>query len=192
MDKKHRIFIAINLPDDVKKKIVDFQKKWADSRLAGQAAARWVKPENIHITLVFIGYVIDKQLEEIRRLVRQIAENCSPFNIKLERICFGSPQGPPRMIWLEGERSKEFADLKNNLENALLDSAASGYNHLETRDFHPHITLARFKQLQRINLPKINVEFNESMFVNSIEIMESKLKRDGAEYVLFESINLGQ
>lgn len=183
MEKKRRIFIAINLPEDIKKKLVDFQKKWADLPI------RWTKPENIHITLVFIGYVASEQLVEICRVSRQVAENRSPFDICLERICLGPPQGPPRMIWLEGAKNRQLADLKNNLENALFNSKNSGYIHRETREFHPHITLGRFKHPQfRATAPKINLEFNESFAVKSVEVMESKLRREGAEYKIIKGI----
>ena len=48
MQKRHRIFIAINLPNDIKKYLVGFEKKWLD------LPAKWVNPENLHITLLFL------------------------------------------------------------------------------------------------------------------------------------------
>lgn len=186
MGKKYRIFIAINLPDDIKKKLIDFQKKWA------YLPMRWTKPENIHITLVFIGYATNEQVAEIRRVAREIAKKRQQFIVQFKKICLGPPGQPSRMIWLEGEKSKELADLKNNLENVLLDSKNSGYNHRETREFHPHITLGRFKYPQsRAAAPKIDTEFSESFVVKSVEVMESVLKRSGAEYAALESVDLG-
>ncbi|MBI4101693.1 MAG: RNA 2',3'-cyclic phosphodiesterase, partial [Candidatus Nealsonbacteria bacterium] len=50
---RHRIFLAINLPENVKKKLADFKSKWPD------LPCRWTKAENLHITLVFLGSVSD-------------------------------------------------------------------------------------------------------------------------------------
>jgi 2'-5' RNA ligase len=187
--KKRRVFIAINLPDYVKKKMLGWQQEWAN------LPARWTKESSLHITLVFIGYVGDEEMLEICQLVRQIGTQHQPFEIKLERICLGPPEGMPRMIWAEGEKNLALAKLKDDLENALLDSAKSGYNRKEARAFRPHITLARIKQREwRVlpSRPKIEKEISLSFPVESIEVMESQLLRDGAEYTVLESARLGE
>ena len=53
---KHRIFIAINLPEDIRKKLSEFPAKWPE------LPVRWTKKENIHITLVFLGYLSEEEL----------------------------------------------------------------------------------------------------------------------------------
>jgi len=185
--KKRRIFLAVNLPDSVKKKLLEFQRAWAD------LPVRWTKENNLHITLVFIGYVGDEEMLEICRLAREVTQKYQPFEIKLKRICLGPPNRPARMIWLEGERSPTLGQLKNDLENTLLDSAGSGYSHLENRVFQPHITLARIRQPEWQYLsvkPKIDKEISLVFPVISIEIMESHLSRQGPDYAILESVEL--
>ena len=53
---RHRIFIAINLPEDVKKELAKYQEKWPEF------PAKWMSPENIHITLEFLGYLTNENL----------------------------------------------------------------------------------------------------------------------------------
>ncbi len=187
--KRHRIFIAINLPERVKRNLVPFQKKWPE------IPAKWVKPENLHITLEFLGYLKDEELVEVCRFTKEAALKHNSFDINLIKICYGLPlsagqaldKKPPRMIWAVGEKSEEFTALKDGLDKSLGIS--------ESREFSPHITLGRIRKWdwQRIEpeeRPEINEEINLIFSVNSIEIMESVLKRGGPEYSIIESFNL--
>jgi len=185
--KSHRIFIAVNLPAPIKKKLLEFQRQWAD------LPVRWTKEPSLHITLVFIGYVDNEEMLEICQLARQAVKENQLFEIKLKRICLGPPGRPARLIWIEGEENLALTQLKNNLEEALLNSTTSSYNHQETRHFRVHITLARIRQEEwrcLPNKPKIDQEVSLSFPVESIEVMESRLLKDGAEYIILESIPL--
>lgn len=173
---KRRIFIAINLPDGIKKKLVDWQRKWIN---LDTKYINWVRKENLHITLIFIGYVTDDETYEICKMTKEVAKKHQPFFINLKRITIGPPGTTPRMFWAEGEESQELANLQNDLEN--------GSN---TRVFKPHITLARFKNQIARDLPEINDNFAYSIPVETIEVMQSNLKRTGPEYTILESINL--
>jgi 2'-5' RNA ligase len=148
----------------------------------------------LHLTLIFIGYVSDEQMHEICQATRQAAADFEPLHINFNRILLGPPgKKPPRMIWLEGEASQGLAELKKKLEQALLN-CDSGLRSTETRLFRPHITLARIKtdQWRRMeNPPAIEENFEAQVSVGSIEVMESNLKHDGAEYAVLESCALG-
>jgi 2'-5' RNA ligase len=185
--KNHRIFLAINLPKRAKKKLLEFQRERAD------LPVRWTKEANLHITLIFIGYVDDEEMLEICRVTKEVVQNHQPFEINLRQICLGPPNRPPRMIWIEGEKSSRLAQLKNDLEERLFNSAKSGFNHRENRAFRPHITLARIKQEEWRGLsdkPKIEKEVSLVLPVESIEVMESHLSRSGAEYAVLGSAEL--
>lgn len=180
--QRRRIFIAINLPEDVKRKLAEYQAKWPE------LPVRWTKPKNIHITLDFIGYVTDEELLEVCKTTKQVASRNACFDINLIKICYGpTDKKPPRMIWAVGEKSEEFTSLKNDLDKSLATS--------ENREFSPHITLGRIRkwEWQRIEpeeRPEVNEDISLSFSVDSIEIMESVLKRGGAEYTILESFNL--
>jgi len=176
---KRRIFIAVNLPSFIKKKIAGAEEKVADKNI------RWVKSDNLHITLVFVGYVSDQELAELCRVAREIAQKHESFEIKLNKICLGPFGKTPRMVWLCGEKSPELAALKNDLEEGLLN-ASTGLRHKEFRPFSPHITLSRLRQ--SADLP--DIPFGTAFPVDSVEIMESELKKSGAEYSMVESIPL--
>ena len=183
-----RIFIAVNLPENIKKELLLYQEKWPDLPI------KWVKPDNLHITLVFLGSVKDQEILEIDKAVKEIAARHQPFSINLNRICYAPPKKiPPRMIWAEGQKVEELANLKQDLEKSLIDS---GINFsLENRDFRPHITLGRikaweWKKIEPEERPEIDEEISLNFPVNSIEVMESQLKRGGAKYAILESVKL--
>lgn len=183
---KRRVFIAINLPEEVKKKLGEFREKY------DYLPVRWTKEPSLHLTLVFIGYVSDEQMLEICRAAREGVSVFMPFFINFKRIILGPPGKPPRMIWLEGEVSKELGGLKNQLEETLLN-VNSGFSHRENRPLKPHITLARIKMEQWRQLetrPVVEENFEAQVPVESIEVMESDLKKDGAEYAVLESCPL--
>jgi 2'-5' RNA ligase len=189
MQKRHRIFIAINLPEKIKKELADFQNKWPE------LPARWTSLDNIHITLEFLGYLTDQELADVCKITKEVVKRHNSFSINLNKICYGpADKIPPRMIWVSGEKSKELFELKNDLEKSLLESVRFAP---EKREFAPHITLARIRQwdwrkIEPEERPDINEDIDFSFFVDSIEIMESNLRRGGAEYSILESHQLGQ
>ncbi len=179
--------MAVNLPNNIKFELIKHQKKWFN------LPVRWTIKPNIHITLVFIGYTTDNEMYEICNITKKTAKQHQPFKINLNKIILGPPGKFPRMFWVEGEKSQELAVLKRDLENSLFDSTHVGYDRKEARAFHPHITLGRIKKTEWDNLkyqPEINQSFKHSFLVESIEVMQSNLKRTGAEYSVLESIEL--
>jgi 2'-5' RNA ligase len=184
----HRIFIAINLPEKVKQSLFFYQSKWPE------LPSRWTRKENLHITLVFIGYVRDEELPDICNVVRETASKNKPFSIILKRICYGpTDKKPVRMVWAEGEKSAEVAKLQRDLENSLTEGVPRFEG--ESRAYSPHITLARlktweFKAMEPTERPEISEDISLDFEVNSVELMESHLKRSGAEYSVLESFPL--
>ncbi|KPJ71173.1 hypothetical protein AMJ50_03030 [Parcubacteria bacterium DG_74_3] len=180
----HRVFIAINLPEEVKKELVNRQATWPE------LPVRWTKRENLHITLVFLGYLKDEEVFEVCEITKEIASKHDSFAINLNKVCYGPPKKiPPRMVWVEGEKSPEVAALKNDLEGSLLERVNF---HRERRPFAPHINLGRiraweWRRIEAEERPKVEEEINLSFPVDSIEVMESTLKRGGAEYAVLES-----
>jgi 2'-5' RNA ligase len=186
---KRRIFIAINLPKNIKERLLSCQNKWLE------LPARWTKKENLHITLIFLGYLSDEELPDVCNVTKEVASRNSSFSITLNKIIYGPPKKvPPRMVWAEGEKSKELGRLQKDLENSLLDSAVRRLEK-ESRPYAPHITLGRikaweFRQIEPEQRPEVSEEINLSFEVNSIEIMESQLKRGGPNYTMLESAPL--
>ena len=196
----HRIFIAINFPEKIKKELLDCQKNIDNLFLSSQEdfggkVVRWTKPESLHITLVFLSYLSDEEIMKVCNIVKEVAPRHSSFSVNLNKIYYGPPRKmPPRMIWVEGEKSKEFGLLRDDLENSLIGSGSVNYAP-ENRAFSPHITLGRiktweWKRIEPEERPEIEKEISLNFEAKSIEIMESRLKRGGAEYTVLNSFKL--
>ena len=197
---KRRVFIAINLPEGLKKRLKQYREKFeylpratpTGEVLRGLPVC-WTKAPSLHLTLVFIGYVSDEQMLEICRVTKEAAAKFEPFFINFRRIVLGPPGKAPRMIWLEGEASQELTEFKKELEAALID-CDSGFYRAENRPFKPHITLARVKagRWREANINQADIEQNldAQVEVGGIDVMESDLKSDGAEYAVLKACPL--
>lgn len=190
--KRHRVFIAINLPENIRQELMNFQLKWPE------LPVRWTKKDNLHITLAFLGYVREEELVDILSLVKEIVSKYQPFHLKLKRIVYGPPNNKksPRMIWAEGEKSQELGRLQEDLKNNLL-GFSSELKKEAKKIYIPHITLGRLRQweFRAIELeerPEINEEIDLNFEVNSVEVMESRLKRGGSQYTILESVYLSK
>ena len=184
----HRVFIALSVPESVKTELLSYQEKWQG------LPCRWTAKENLHITLVFLGNTSDTELQEISKILHEVAGRYAHFSIELSHISYGPSAKDPRMVWVEGKPSTELLNLQGDLSNALRRDSAPTLG-TESLRFTPHLTLGRLKELEfrRIELeesPEINEKISLNFSVNSIEIMESKLKKKGAEYSIVESIAL--
>ena len=108
----------------------------------GGQACRWVRPENIHLTLKFLGDIPVSDAPRISVAVQEACAVHAPFDIILSRLgCFPNPQHP-RVLWvgIEGD-AKALSQLQRSVEHAL---SALGYPS-ESRPFSPHLTIARIK-----------------------------------------------
>ena len=187
MKNRHRIFIAINLPLEIKRELYGYSKKWPEF------PAKWTTEENLHITLVFLGDLTDIEMGEACIAVKEASERHNPFNISLEKIAYGPEKKlPPKMVWAMGKKSKELSLLKKDMEDSLLQRV----NFLrDARSFSPHITLAKisafgFRAIEPEERPEINEYIDLNFTVESIEVVESVLRRGGPQYSVIESFDL--
>jgi 2'-5' RNA ligase len=134
-----RTFIAVPLNRAVRDRLVSLQE-----RLAGKGAdVKWVEPENLHVTLLFLGEVGERDVMPVCRAVADVCRLHTPFSFGVESVgCFPNIQRP-RILWVGViDGSAEICALHDALEPPLL---ALGCYRREERHFTPHITLGRVK-----------------------------------------------
>jgi 2'-5' RNA ligase len=133
-----RLFVAIDLPGEVSRGL---------SRLSsGLPGARWVRQEQLHLTLRFIGEVDGGRFRDIREELGGVS--LQPFSLQLDGLGVFPPRGRPRVVWAGLRQSKPLLRLRNQVESALVRAGLAR----ETRKFAPHVTLARLK-----NTPAVRV-----------------------------------
>jgi 2'-5' RNA ligase len=187
MEKRHRIFIAINLPYEIKKQLFSYSEKWPE------LPAKWTPKDNLHITLEFLGALTDEEIGEVCVVVKDVADRHESFSLNLTDIIYGPPKKmPPKFVWVEGDKSEELSELRKDLEESLTEKVSFVP---ENMVFSPHITLARisswgFKAIEPEERSEINEKIDLSFTAESIEVMESEMRKDGPIYTVLESNSL--
>jgi 2'-5' RNA ligase len=134
-----RTFIAVDLGQQLRDRCAAMQENL--TRLG--ADLKWVERENLHVTLLFLGEVDERDVPAVCAAVADTCAGREPFTLAVEKVgCFGSPRRP-RTIWAGvGEGAAELTALHDALERPLLEL---GCYRREERQFTPHITLGRAK-----------------------------------------------
>jgi len=183
-----RIFISIELPDEIKKNLDKLMAKLKET----EAAVKWVKAENLHLTLKFLGWVEDKQLDNLIKLTKEAVSGFESFKISFENLGTFPSGENPKIIWVGTDKGgQELCKLAKNLEQTL---AAAGYSK-ESREFRSHITIGRVKKKQGADKLKEKIKslsapkFGE-VLVDRISIMESTLTKSGAIYKKIKEVTL--
>ena len=190
MSQSIRSFIAIELPESVKSLLDNLQQELKALRLK----ARWVRPQNIHLTLKFLGNIDPAGIEDIGAAMADAVGSCAPFTLIVGGIGFFPGIKRPRVIWVGlGGAQAELLDLQRRLEDRL---ATVGFPK-EKRSFNAHLTLGRIRPAVD---PKIlgraiqdysdlgNLKF----CADRIILFKSDLKPSGAVYSHLKQAELGK
>lgn len=178
---KSKIFISLDIPEKFKKRLVVATEKWATLPI------KWVREANLHITLVFLGFVDEEVIPEICQKVAAAAEKSAAFDLNLEKIELFPSVENPQAIALVGQPNEELKKLVNAIEKKL------GISQVEKKSFRAHITLGRLRKRrweELLEKPEINEKFSVSFSVKSIDIIASHFEGSGSQFVILESCPL--
>jgi len=181
-----RLFVALDLPDAIHKFICDL----IDGELRPLCKnARWVRPEGMHITLKFIGYVDAEKLAPIRAALASVGSS-APVEMSFHGLGFFPSERRPRVLWYGMEASENLAPLAADIERALEPLGIER----ENRKFVPHLTLARFESPRGLEMLVRKAEELKSLEPlttreTQFHLYESILKHAGAEYRKIESFS---
>ncbi len=175
-----RLFIAINLPPDLR------QRLWeaADPLRTAGYPVRWVAPDGIHLTLKFLGEVKPAREAEIVAGVGAAVQGAKRFDLPVGGFGAFPSVSRPRVVWAGCEPVPPLELLQHRVEQEM---ERLGFP-VEGRAFHPHVTLGRVQRDARASAfqdleGRIGaLEFTGETIVESVDLMESQLARDGARY----------
>jgi 2'-5' RNA ligase len=169
-----RIFIALNIPENVKNTLIELR----DS-IAG-ANYKWENKEKLHLTLKFIGEILESDLEKIISEL-SFLENYSALDCSITNFGFFYRENNPSILWVGLNIDNTILDIIDKIESTLEKFSIRK----EKRKFHPHLTLLRIKKnpgSSFINSFK-NFKFEPITFkTNSISIYKSELFTTGSVY----------
>jgi len=175
-----RLFIALELSKRQKKEIGEFQEKVKEHL----HNVRWVKPDNIHLTLKFLGETEEDKVEPIKEAIDQVCSGFKPFLTRYGGAGVFPSERKARVLWVgikEGEES--VCKLAEKFEEAM---TSLGYKK-EKRSFHPHLTIGRIRKSPPENSIQIFLTEGKSfissdVIIKKVILFESNLTRSGAIY----------
>ncbi len=187
-----RTFIAVNLSDAAHATLRRTLRR-VGSALPG---VRLVNPDDLHLTLAFLGEIDDAALAAVVTLTQEVAQQTSPFTLTLDKLgIFGQPHAP-RVVWVGvGGDLRRLAALQQRLAESL---EALGFPR-ESRPYAPHLTLARItRPLAATSLAQLTALLAEAPRhptrwpVAEIRVMRSDPNAKGARYAALSVAPLSQ
>ena len=181
-----RSFLAFELPPDIKQEVTRISLEVKKSGLE----AGWVKPGNIHLTMVFLGDVNEKDIPAVISSIDNVTVKYESFDISLGGMGLFPDIRRPRVLWLglDGEIER-LGSLRDDLQIPL---EAFGIEQ-EKRLFKPHLTLGRFRRpvKDRNLLGKVIDDFSDISGFNrklhELILFKSELKPGGSVYTKIHS-----
>jgi 2'-5' RNA ligase len=185
-----RLFIALNLPAEVRSRIATDVLKPLRAQLPG---VRWVREETLHVTLLFLGKRSEAEAHQAQGVVREVAAARKPVEVSLSGLgAFPSP-ARPRVVWLGLVDPAPVQELHRALER---ERARLGLP-LESCAFYPHVTLGRVPQKAGYEVGETlapmltTVQFKAPVTFSSVDLMSSELIPRGPRYTALLTAPLG-
>jgi len=187
-----RAFIAIELPNSVKSTLSQLQDNLKQS---DHAPVKWVDPESIHLTLKFLGNIAAGTIPQLTKAISEAARGIAPFRLDLGELGVFPNLRAPRVVWVGlGGEIATLSVIQENIESALIPLGFSP----ERRAFSPHLTLGRVRERaspeerrrlgEAVSSLKIGAKL--SFTVDALNLMRSRLTREGAFYSRLSSVAL--
>jgi 2'-5' RNA ligase len=187
-----RAFIALKPPASWAEELGQIQATL--KRDLGSRDFKWVEPEQIHITLRFLGSVPGEQVDSVKNAMTKAAAGFRSFPVRASGLgCFPSANSP-RVLWMGIE--EEGATLAAKLQRAIEEETAPFGEPPETRPFSPHLTLARVKEADRDSRMAVQRVVQKpwavsgEWLVSEVLLMQSHLSSGGARYETLHSTRL--
>lgn len=184
-----RAFLAVSLPADVRASLAVLQRGLAHSN----ADVKWVEPENLHVTLRFLGEITEEQRLALEALLERLAPREEPFVLGLEGIGAFPSLGSPRVFWVGLSTGRETAA---RIAGAIEREGATILLEKAERPFAAHVTLGRVRSPR--HRPALVQRLRETSWrapdpwrVSALTLYQSVLGPGGPRYTVLAEVPLG-
>lgn len=185
-----RAFIAVEINDVIRAELADVQSvlKKANGHVS------WVRPGNIHCTLVFLGDIFADMINQVAAALNQATVGCKPFEVEITGLGFFGPARSPRIIWAGiAGRTDALVELQGRITAAVLRAGLKP----DEKPFKPHLTIGRVRSNRNAAGLVRALEKNRDksfgvLSVRQVVLMESALASTGPTYFSLRSVPLAQ
>lgn len=188
-----RVFIAVDIPAKEKNKLAEIQKTL---KRAG-AELKLTGPENIHLTIKFIGDIEESSINGLAKCISECLEATKEFGVRIAEVGAFPAENKPSIIWAGLDKGADELKAIHGEINEKLD--ACGYSPKDDRPFLAHATLARVKSgSNRNKLSQIIRESRkdkkllawEEFTVEKVALYKSTLTAQGPVYEILKEFSL--
>lgn len=177
-----RLFAGITIPQSIRDEIDDL----IDSVQSGSEKVKWVKKENFHITLRFIGEVGEDRVGPLCRGLMNVGRNKTPFRISLSTVGAFPTMKFPRVYWIGVDQGE---GMVRCLHNDINDELRKFGHDPEGKRFHPHVTIGRVRKTGvQCQFPEDRTHFGEFLSEDFC-LFKSTLTKRGPIYDIIEKID---
>jgi 2'-5' RNA ligase len=184
-----RLFVAADI-DQAARAAVAAEQERIRTALGPAAALRWVNADHGHLTLVFLGHVDETKAPALIESIGAPVD-LAPFEMALEGVGAFPPRGAPRVLWIGVTNG---AAALGVLQRTLAARVAAIGIALEDRAFHPHLTLARWKESHAVDRARALAAAPPGaiarMRVDGATLYHSRLSAAGPAYIPLARANL--
>jgi RNA 2',3'-cyclic 3'-phosphodiesterase len=178
-----RVFCAIELPSLVIEKISEHIMRLRAA--APDSPASWSRPENVHLTLKFIGEIGQNRVADLSQAAAAAVAGFSPFEILIKNTGSFPKQGTPRVFWIGvDDYSEKLKQLQGKLEDECVQLGFAK----EARTFNPHLTIARGRKPRGARaLAAAHKEMGfapTEVSVRELTVIRSELSSAGSNYTV--------
>jgi 2'-5' RNA ligase len=174
-----RVFLAMDISPDSSfiKELESIRYELHDGHI------KWVNTQNLHLTLRFFGDMEERVISHISELISEAVSGCKTFLLTMDSLGVFKSLREPRVIWIGCNIPEEFAGLKKAIDRKLEQIDMQS----DKREFSPHLTLGRIKDLPAAGeLLKLIERYRGFIFsrqiIENIILYESILKPSGPVY----------
>jgi 2'-5' RNA ligase len=186
-----RLFVAVELDDEARANVVREQHR-LDRAFGDRSGIKWVRPDQIHVTLAFMGRIEDLRVDPI---VDAMGRNVpgKPFELAFGGLGTFPSRGAPSVVWLGVVRGRrELVDVQGVVAERLRRLGVP----LEDRSFHPHLTLGRWRDAPHAAGRMVSAAVREGeaarVTVEAVTLFQSRLSPAGATHLPLCRARLGE
>jgi len=186
-----RVFIAIDIDEQIRKALGSLQNELRSKADIKKNDVKWVNPDNMHLTLKFLGEIKDVQAVEVCNITKEVASRHESFELDVETVGYFGGRSA-RVLWVGvGQNCENLLQLQSDLEEQL---ASAGWPK-ETRKFSGHLTLCRVRNSKAgVKLAQMTEGYKDfklgTISADLVSVYQSQLTPKGPVYTVLGNYKL--
>ena len=171
-----RVFLAVAAPSETLDLLEDLK-----TRIPYHKALKWMRPQNLHLTIFFVGNIENRDYEHIIAGCREIVSSFSPFSLKFDGVAV-MPSQKPYMLWAKYKTHEGYTEMYHCIRKRL-ESYVKNDSEVYSNPV-PHITLARFHGLRQNNFQNMCSEvLLPELHIDKVFVWETENKQGQSDYM---------